>query len=312
MTSRPRKKKFSFLDLPSEIRNAIYEYALTEPEGLHYHHVGNELTASPDRKQYTQRNKWRGHANQLKFTCHQIYNETRGRGLQFNTLHFKYSDASHPFASEQVLQFLNDTSPYQLDRSRRALRSNPGPIRVDWIRHITLTHEPALEIAGWADNCCYPIGGGHTSDCPWIAGYRRTIELVKFAQLHPHIRFDSDISLPPHGYMSDVPGTERLVYEIIRHLFLFRGIALRYLPVDLERMDRHRPTRLLIANDDPATLIAPTDFHFHVPKEWVDEDSIDDDYHCCWRCSMRYDDYAFGQGLDALKADLNAWAENGF
>jgi hypothetical protein len=75
------QREFKFRDLFGEIRNRIYEYALMELEGLHYHHVGNELTASPDRKQYTKKKRWRGHANQLKFTCRQIWHETRGLGL---------------------------------------------------------------------------------------------------------------------------------------------------------------------------------------------------------------------------------------
>jgi hypothetical protein len=260
------QREFKFLDLSGEIRNRIYEYALMELEGLHYHHVGNELTASPDRKQYTKKKRWRGHANQLKFTCRQIWHGTRGLGLKFNTLHFNCSNGFHPFASEQASQFLNDTSPYRFDRPQRAFPSNPASIRVNWIRHTTLTHEPSLGIAGWAGICCHLRYRDHTSDCPWTAEYRRTIALVKFAQSYPHVRFDLDISLPLHGYEDAVPGARPLVCEIVRHLFLFRGIAWYDLPVDLEILDPLKPTRLLIPDDDPAELIAPN-VRFHVPKE---------------------------------------------
>jgi hypothetical protein len=303
---------FQFLDLPGEIRNRIYGDALMEPEGLHYHHIGDESTASPDRKQYTKKKRWRGHANQLKLTCRQIRHETQSLGLKFNTLHFKCSNASHSFIRERAsLAIPYHTSQFRFDWYRRAFSSNPGPIRVNWIRHITLTHEPSLGIAGWAGICCHLRYHDHTSDCPWIAEYRRTIALVKFAQSHLHVRFDLDIPLPPHGYEDAIPGTKRLVYEIVQHLFLFRGIAWRDLPVDLEILDPPKSTPLLIPNDDSAKLIAPN-VRFHVPKEWIDDPSIDKDYNYAWQNRMNFDDYASGQGLIRLKADLTAWAENGF
>jgi hypothetical protein len=81
--------------------------------------------------------------------------------------------------------------------------------------------------------------------------------------------------------------------------------------VDWEILDPPKPTRLLIPDDHPAKLIAPN-VRFHVPKEWVDERSMDKDYKYAWQNRMNFDGYASGQGLIKLKADLRAWAENGF
>ncbi|KAI4670683.1 uncharacterized protein J4E88_009775 [Alternaria novae-zelandiae] len=71
----------SLLDLPQELRDMIYEYALTEDEGLfvqrwpamHLKAAGATYRTDP---------------NQLKFTCRQLYAETTGLSLRYNELIF--------------------------------------------------------------------------------------------------------------------------------------------------------------------------------------------------------------------------------
>jgi hypothetical protein len=245
------------------------------------------------------------------FTCRQIWNETRGLGLKFNTLHFKGIHRSHPFASEQALEFLGDISPYRYSWSRREFCNHTGPNRVSWIRHITLTQAPSVETAGWTGRCCELSSTTPQRRCPGMAAYCRTVALVKFAQLHPHIRFDLDITLPPHEYETTTPSMRRLVIEIVRHLFLFRGCSSSSLPVHLDIVDFDYATQLLIPSEDPATLIAPN-IHFHVPEYMVDDLAINEEYEHDWRFTTIADDYASGEGLSKLKADLKAWIKNGF
>ena len=71
----------SLLDLPQELRDMIYEYALTEDDGLvvqrwpamHLKAAGATYRTDP---------------NQLKFTCRQLYAETTGLSLRYNELIF--------------------------------------------------------------------------------------------------------------------------------------------------------------------------------------------------------------------------------
>jgi hypothetical protein len=79
-----------FLCLPGELRNIIYAYALHEPAGIRYsmkdggkllvRGQGGGAESSPDLE-----------ANQIKFTCRQLRQETRGLGIRYSNLYFDRS-----------------------------------------------------------------------------------------------------------------------------------------------------------------------------------------------------------------------------
>lgn len=70
----PRAGPFRFLDLPAEIRNQIYEYAL---------HCDNGLCGDTYPKLYTNTSPPR-EPNPLKPVCRQLYAETRQTSLKYN------------------------------------------------------------------------------------------------------------------------------------------------------------------------------------------------------------------------------------
>ena len=74
-------KSSRLLQLPGELRNKIYEYALTEERGLVAYAnspcVLRTFRRGPDRE-----------SNQLKYVCHQLYAETRDLALRYNRLTF--------------------------------------------------------------------------------------------------------------------------------------------------------------------------------------------------------------------------------
>ena len=72
---------FRLLDLPRELRDMIYEYALTEKAGLVV------LKSSPSRLRAAD-NPRGPDPNSLKFVCRQLYAETKGLGLRYNKLTF--------------------------------------------------------------------------------------------------------------------------------------------------------------------------------------------------------------------------------
>ena len=104
------------LRLPGEVRNMIYKYTLTKPNGLFYTQKPNERSSG--RQQYgvafplymsrsdrfdgeqskrttSQRllsramlNPFEGEFHQLKFTCSQLRQETKGLGLEWNRVTF--------------------------------------------------------------------------------------------------------------------------------------------------------------------------------------------------------------------------------
>ena len=77
-----------FLALPSEIRNTIYEIALTEDEPLLC--TAGDATRSPKllKNDRLGPKNARCEANQLKYACWQLRYETKVLSLQFNEIHF--------------------------------------------------------------------------------------------------------------------------------------------------------------------------------------------------------------------------------
>ncbi|KAF2788210.1 hypothetical protein K505DRAFT_342288 [Melanomma pulvis-pyrius CBS 109.77] len=123
------------LSLPAELRNMIFQYALTEKDGVHV-----KEGMSTERRifgLYARRNTTAGwvykELNQLRYVCRQTYSETKGLGLRYNNLHFPnntrpreyYSYRSLHEAGEMVrpwtvcLHFLQNLSPEQMSRIKR-------------------------------------------------------------------------------------------------------------------------------------------------------------------------------------------------
>lgn len=107
------------LRLPREVRDAIYSWALFEPDGLFYRYEEN--TPSQFRMFSSLDAAMSGTAmdpNRLKYVCRLLYDETRGLGIALNDLHFVRFNLSHPPSSEQFLAFTSHCSPRRLDQLR--------------------------------------------------------------------------------------------------------------------------------------------------------------------------------------------------
>jgi hypothetical protein len=75
---------FRLLDLPRELRDTIYEYALTEKAGLVISRSFPSCVRPLD-------DQYGSDPNPLKFVCHQLYKETKDLGLRYNKLTFSGS-----------------------------------------------------------------------------------------------------------------------------------------------------------------------------------------------------------------------------
>lgn len=69
----------------------IYGYALYEPNGLHFQHSDDRVPRLYSNPEPGPKEKvpWNAReANQLKYTCRELWHDTRGRSLKLNILHF--------------------------------------------------------------------------------------------------------------------------------------------------------------------------------------------------------------------------------
>ncbi|KAF2244822.1 hypothetical protein BU26DRAFT_553930 [Trematosphaeria pertusa] len=124
---QPTTGECHLMRLPGEIRNIIYEYALTEPDGLTYrnsefcaarlvaHEPGDAGLNSGTRLDYVE-------ANQLQYVSREMRRETRGLGIVYNDLTFV--GTSNNLATSQFALFLRVCASRHLD----------------YIRTITLRH----------------------------------------------------------------------------------------------------------------------------------------------------------------------------
>jgi hypothetical protein len=85
------------MSLSGEIRNMIHAYALTEERGLHYG-IGPQRVSRLylNNKPYKELRTYElEEANQLRYVNKQLYMETRGLGLRYNTVKFiDFADAT--------------------------------------------------------------------------------------------------------------------------------------------------------------------------------------------------------------------------
>ncbi|KAF2649551.1 hypothetical protein K491DRAFT_683736 [Lophiostoma macrostomum CBS 122681] len=129
-----------FLELPGELRNQIYDFALYEPDGLHYqyqlHDESFKLYRSSCKREDVAKHT---EANQLKYVCRQLYAETAGYGLGLNSLKFTRISLLHPSAAQQFLAFVEACSASQLHQIRQVdldthinvLKTKKGPTNID-------------------------------------------------------------------------------------------------------------------------------------------------------------------------------------
>jgi hypothetical protein len=113
-------------ELPPELRDLIYKYALTEEDGLELFQRETQPPVSPS---FMALRLWRGtycvDANQLKYVCKSLHQETKGIGLKFNDLHMTAPWLGGTRQVEDFEVFLHTCSP----------------IKQSWFRRVTLSQE---------------------------------------------------------------------------------------------------------------------------------------------------------------------------
>ena len=98
------------LNLPGELRNVIFEYALSEASGLLLVEIDDP--PSPKRFMGCRHNDKNEEANQLKYVCRQLHAETRGLGLKLNELSVKSED--HILAFQRFLETCSSKQRQQI------------------------------------------------------------------------------------------------------------------------------------------------------------------------------------------------------
>ncbi|KAF2659521.1 hypothetical protein K491DRAFT_689131 [Lophiostoma macrostomum CBS 122681] len=153
---------FAFLQLPPELRNRIYSFALQSPTGTlrlecssHRHGRDREIektgytskATKPMKSVYLHENdcdsplrllRRRPEFNQLKYVCRSLYHETAGIELHFNEILLaqrRYRDR------DPVEQY-------------HTLLSHLSPSRLTWLRTITLVQHLSLFHQGYFGSLC--------------------------------------------------------------------------------------------------------------------------------------------------------------
>lgn len=115
-TSAPQSR---LLALPRELRNLIYEHALTEPLGLstapNSSPIGLiQLCAFTTRQRILALD-----SNQLRYVCRQLHAETNALGLKYNTIYFQPEIYSTATVYDIFARFRNLSSARSLQSLRR-------------------------------------------------------------------------------------------------------------------------------------------------------------------------------------------------
>ena len=98
----------SLLDLPRELRDIIYEYALTEDEGLVMVERHRPNDTGPKSFKGCRPSKPSVKSNRLNYVSRQLYQETKGLGLGLNDLTVRSEQEVEDFAA-----FLHTCSVHQ-------------------------------------------------------------------------------------------------------------------------------------------------------------------------------------------------------
>lgn len=107
-----------FFRLPLELRDQIYEEVLSEPDGLVYNaSLGTGMLMLPASTAQGRPPE----ANQLKYVCRQMRNETRGLCLRFNVICF-LDNSSDYSAGGQFIEFIRHCSDKLLEKLRAEIK----------------------------------------------------------------------------------------------------------------------------------------------------------------------------------------------
>jgi hypothetical protein len=133
-TSTPHTKTISpLLKLPSELRNHIYQLVLSSERILQFEswetspaYITEVVAAAKSDAPRVHKDhppphfvecgrgiRLAGGFNQLKYSCHQLYNETAGLEVKFNCVTF--FDCSDSYATPAFLRFINECSPKKVE-----------------------------------------------------------------------------------------------------------------------------------------------------------------------------------------------------
>jgi hypothetical protein len=101
-TSTPPNGASLLLSLPIELRDEIYQHALTFMEGLFATSMKVATYLDPVIFCRKGKIKEKEEYNQIKYVCRQLYNETSGLGLSWNSLHFRDSLKEFAFRNRDL------------------------------------------------------------------------------------------------------------------------------------------------------------------------------------------------------------------
>jgi len=158
---KPHVPAISLLDLPPELRNTIYKFALTEPDGITVcRHPGvsrsrkKPIMAACGDQAYP--------VNQIKLVNRQLHQETAGLKIRYSTVIFQSESHSRAGAINQFLAFIRHCAPSKLL----------------WLTHVILK-----ENIDWTVDT--PLRG-----CPmtWLKTHMRSIKkAMKACAANPHM-----------------------------------------------------------------------------------------------------------------------------
>ncbi|KAF1978826.1 hypothetical protein BU23DRAFT_563717 [Bimuria novae-zelandiae CBS 107.79] len=103
-----------FWRIPQGLRDMIYEYALTDSDGLFYRFTRADADANIFRMVASREaaaDPTAMESNQLKYVCRQLHNETAGLEIGFNDLTFYRTNDTDPVLWDSLGGFLGSCSP---------------------------------------------------------------------------------------------------------------------------------------------------------------------------------------------------------
>ncbi|KAF2823018.1 hypothetical protein CC86DRAFT_75168 [Ophiobolus disseminans] len=139
--------------LPAELRNRIFEYALTAPEDLRYCMPVEGASKPTFRVSATETDEAvTSHPfNQLKFVSRQFYAETAGIEIRLNTISFALQNGSAMSPAEHLTEFLQSMSPKARSWLRKVIVRDDNP---QYRHHSTIVLQDTAEtISKLAEIC---------------------------------------------------------------------------------------------------------------------------------------------------------------
>jgi hypothetical protein len=188
------------LKLPGELRNRIYQLALTTSKGIHLDpsNPTQFLDADVD---VTMAYEDRRPVNLLKFTCRQLYQETAGIEVKFNRVeysgyHQSLLELHGPNRSPGPAQAFND------------FLSNCTATKATWLREVTLYFQTRLD-----------RGPG-----TFVESETELLAVDEFCRNHPRV----NVRYVPHWFDASVVVSRRFILAGAYLSLQFRGKDLRH------------------------------------------------------------------------------------